>query len=248
MYKMIRKLIPKLALVLFTSTAFIAQASVITVTPSTPGWGTAPGDTNSFISNAFPQSGSGSLELQGDRTRFFGLGNPFSTASNLGLLTDLVDFRFDWAIAASSISNLGADYTPALRLHIFDGSIRSELIWEGAYNNTYGNTSRDTWYSTTFSDKYWQFISGVGATEIYNRSITDWQGLYSSSAYISAVSIGVGSGAGTNYKAFADNLTIQFANSEATTFNFEVAAAQVPAPAAWLLLLTGLAFLFRLRK
>jgi len=248
MPKKITHLIPKLVLALLASTAFLAQAAVITVTPTTAGWGTAPGDTNSVISNAFPQNGAGSLELKGDRTRFFGLGNPFSIDSSLGLLSDLVDFRFDWAIDANSISNLGSDYTPALRLHIFDGSQRSELIWEGAYNGTYGNTSRDTWYSTSFNDKYWQFISGAGATEIYNRAITDWQNIYSSSAYVSAISIGVGGGAGANYKAFADNVTIQFSNAEARTFNFEVAAAQVPAPAPWLLLLAGLGILYRFRK
>lgn len=208
-----------------------AAASVIVVNPGDPSWGTV--DANSEITDTFARSGNGSLELRGDRTRFFGLGNPFDINSNIGLLSNLIDFSFEWAIAASSISNLHPDYTPALRLHIFDGQQRSELIWEGAYNGTYGNTTRDTWYQSAFGDNFWQFVSGVGVTEIYNRTINDWKSIYSSSAYIAAISVGVGSSVGANYLSFADNVTLQFVDQMAMTFNFEPeATTNVPAPGA----------------
>lgn len=240
-----KTIILTIAISLMATVSFNSSASIVTITPSSTDWGTAPGDNNSFISGLFTNQGNGSLELLGDRTRFFGLGNPFNPASNLGLLSALIDFRFDWAITENSMSNFSTDYTPALRLHIFDGTQRSELIWEGAYNGTYGNTNRNTWYSTSFLDNFHQWVANVGPTEIYNRSINDWKSIYSSAAYISAVSIGVGSGVGSNYQAFADNLTIQFAGNTATTFNFELESTQVPAPAALILMLSGLFLLSR---
>jgi hypothetical protein len=165
------------------------------------------------------------------------------------MLGDLVDFSFDWLIDSNSQTNLDQDYTPALRLHLWEGCSqqacqRSELIWEGAYNNTYGNTVRNTWYTTSFTNNFWQFVNSPvnTATEIYNRTITDWKGIYADDTFISGVSVGVGSSAGTDYLAFADNVTIQFANEEARTFNFETeAAADVPAPATLALFGLGLA-------
>lgn len=228
--------ISKMLIALLCMSTLQATAAVIEVKPTDPSWGT--GDGNSFISDAAPRSGNGSLELRGDRTRYFGLGNPFDMNSNIGLLNDLVDFSFEWAIDANSLSNLGPDYTPALRLHIFDGTQRSELIWEGAYN-ALGSTDRDTWYNTSFSDNFWQFVSGVGVTEIYDRTITDWQNIYSGSAYISAISVGVGSSAGTDYIAYADNVTLQFANQESRTFNFELDQVEVPNAGAFSIFLLG---------
>ncbi|NMH59129.1 PEP-CTERM sorting domain-containing protein [Alteromonas ponticola] len=224
----------------------VSQAAVVTVNPDDPAWGS--GDTNSEITTAMARSGAGSLELRGDRTRYYGLGNPWDAGSNIGLLSALTDFSFEWAIASDSISALNADYTPALRLHIFDGEQRSELIWEGAYNGTYGSTLRDTWYQTSFTDNFWRWETGIGATEVYDRTIADWaDGIYSDSAYIAAISVGVGSSAGADYVAFADNVTLQFEGQESRTFNFEP-AANVPEPAAALLLLLGAGALASRRK
>jgi hypothetical protein len=217
---------------------FSANSTIIEVTPSTTNWGA--GDANSAITDAFARSGNGSLELQGDRTRFFGLGNPYDPGSNIGLLSNLNDFSFDWSIAASSLSNLDDDYTPALRLHIWDGQQRSELIWEGAYNNTYGNTNRDTWYETDFEDNFWQYQSGIGVTELFNVGLDHWQQEYSANAYVSAVSVGVGSSVGGDYLAFADNVTIQFDNQDSRTFNFEVDSVDVPEPSTLAIFALGM--------
>lgn len=241
------KIMLKSLITLLSVFALSANAVVIEVMPSSTDWGS--GDGNSAITDTVARSGNGSLELDGDRTRFFGLGNPFDPSSNIGKLSDLSDFSFEWLIAGSSLSDLGADYTPALRLHLWDGSQRSELIWEGAYNGTYGNTSRDTWYSSDFTDNFWQFQSGVGVTAIYDRGLDDWKGLYSADAYISSISIGVGSSVGNNYKAFADNVSLQFTGNESRTFNFETAASVVSAPAtATMLGLSLLTLLIRTKR
>ncbi len=190
---------------------------------------------SSAITGSAPRSGNGSLELTGDRTRFFGLGNPYDSTSNLGLLSDLTDFRFDWSVAVGSSQGTTPNYSPALRLHIWDGAQRSELIWENAYN---GPTTvvQGMWYSTGTDDNFSQYVAGVGDSLIYNRSISDWSSLgYSANAYIAGVSIGVGSSAGSTYHAFADDLVLSF-GVNSTTYNFEASAASVPDGGATLLL------------
>ncbi|KKO48954.1 hypothetical protein VT06_09465 [Arsukibacterium sp. MJ3] len=239
--KSIKRQVKIAGLLLIASVAMSAQAAIIVITPENPTWG---GDVNSAITAAAPRNGNASLQVQGDRTRFFGLGNPFNPLSNIALLDELLNFSFEWAISSTSSNDYHPDYTPALRLHIWDNGQRSELIWEGAYNGVYGNISKDTWYQTSFRDNFYQWVAGVGVTEIYNRTLTDWQNLYSDEAYISSVSIGAGSGATTNYLAFADNLTLQLTNSD-VTYNFELAATAVPEPAGIALFAGGLLLLLR---
>ncbi len=206
------------------------------VTPADMSW-TNPsyengGGGSSAITNTVARSGNGSVELFGDRTRFI-TGNQFLLASNLAPLSTVLGLTFDWRIALDSVATLNPDYTPALRLNIWDGNQRSELIWEGAYNGTYGNTSRDTWYSTTVNDLFYQNISGSGVTlqggSQVNQTVQAWVSTYSPNAYVSAISVGVGGTAGAGYHAFADN--VGFATKGGTTvFNFETAATAVPEP------------------
>lgn len=243
----------QILLALFVVSSSFTLAATVTVYPGDPLWGNPisenSGGGSSAITSTAPRSGNGSIELFGDRTRFIGLGNPYSSASNLGMLSSLSAFTFDWAIAPGSTSPLGNDYTPALRLHIWDGAQRSELIWEGAYNGTYGNTTQGTFYTSGAADNFWQFQTGIGPTLIYNRSIADWQSIYSPNAYIAAVSVGVGSSAGANYHAFADNITLTFAQGATTTYNFETRGAAVPEAGSTLLLLGfGLTSLVALRR
>lgn len=237
----IRILLSVAAAVLFTLGA--AEATTVVVLPNTT-WGTIPGESSNggsaTITGTAPHDGNGSIEMFGDRTRF-SVGNYYSHASNLGLLSTVLGLSFDWRIAANSSNGLNPDYTPALRLHIWDNNVRSELIWEGAYNNTYGNTARDTWYSTTFNDLFWQYVSGSGTTKVngsqVNQTIAGWLHSYSANAYVSAISVGVGSSASSNYHAFADDVTFSTTGGT-TTFNFEVTQA-VPEPSTWAMMILG---------
>ena len=84
------------------SAASMSSAATITVSPGDANW-VSPlsentGGGSSTITFTAPQSGNGSVELHGDRTRLFGLGNPYSSASNLGLLSSISNFKFDWMV------------------------------------------------------------------------------------------------------------------------------------------------------
>jgi len=229
-----------------------ASAAPVTVIVGDPTWGSTGNSAggSSAITATQARSGNGSLEMTGDRTRFVGLGNPFSSASNLGLLNDVSRLSFDWNIAVGSLTGLDPDYTPALRLHIWDGAQRSELIWEGAYNGTYGNTTKGTWYQSGASDKFWRFETGIGQTDDPAQvllSLSGWETgansggaqWYSDNAYVSAISVGVGSSAGGGYRAFADNVQFAIGNQD-NTYNFETqASGTVPEPGS--LALAGLA-------
>lgn len=232
-----------------------AIASEVVVTPISGEWTNRPGEARlgatAAITATAPRSGNGSLELTGDRTRF-ALGNMYPISGSVALadLSSVLGLTFDWRIAAGSTNPYSVDYTPALRLHIFDAGadVRKELIWEGAYNGTYGKTDRDTWYSSSSEDKF--FITG--GSELEGKTISDWARTLNTGSFVSGISVGVGGGAGLGYNAFADNVRFS-TTSGATTFNFETAsiAGAVPEPSTWAFMLFGfgaVGFAMRKRK
>lgn len=202
--------------------------------PTTTSFGTLPGENRNggtaIVSDTAPRSGDGSLEMRGDRTRTQ-VGIQYAPATNLGALADVAGLTFDWRVAADSTNPYNVDYTPALRLLIQDGATRKELIWEGAYNGAYGSTMRDTWYTSSVSDRF--YITGGSVNE--GQTIATWANLLTG-ATVSGFSVGVGSGATIGYHAFADNVTLA-TRAGSTTYNFEVAA--VPEPATWAMMLGG---------
>ncbi|GIV79217.1 MAG: hypothetical protein KatS3mg050_3611 [Litorilinea sp.] len=172
--------------------------------------------------------------MTGDRTRFQ---QTISPTIPLGQVTAL---SFEYYIPASSVSALHPDYTPALRLHVFDpgadgqpgtgDDLWTELVWEGAYNGVYGNLNRDQWYTGDgVSGTVWRWVTGQGVTldgggAQVNLPVPDWadpsNGWYTANAVVFAISVGVGSSAGTGYHAFADTVILGV-NGDNTTYNFE---------------------------
>lgn len=228
--------------------AVCAYADTVVVNPG--GSWTSTGNTgggSSEITSTMPDNygGAGSLEMFGDRTRF-----EFIPGGSLGLLSDLDALSFDWMVALDSTSNLHADYTPAVRLLVYDPDANdaSELIWEGAYNGYYGSYTHGTWVSTDVtgdSETLWQWNSGVtmdGGAQV-NLTPAGWasSSFLGSNTVVYGISFGVGSSIGSGYHAFGDYLTIGF-DGTSTTYNFEPAAV-VPAPPAIGLAGLGLAFL-----
>lgn len=227
-----------------------ASALTLDVYPGDAGWISTgnSGGGSSQISVTAPRSGDGSVELYGDRTRF-----QSDPTANLGLLSDVTDLAFDWMIASDSANPLNPDYTPALRLLVWDptpvvrGGLTTrqttELIWEGAYNGYYNHVTEGTWYSPDVFDQTLWRSEGAGVitkqgTAQLNQTVTAWANdpWYSSGAYIYAISLGVGSSASAKYHAFADNITLGFGHA-ATTWNFEVAPSAVPEPVSTVALL-----------
>lgn len=219
-----------------------AQANTVVVTPggawTNPAGENGDGTGSSAITNTVARDGNGSIELHGDRTRFV-LGDLYSSASNLGALSDFSDLAFDWRIAGDSVGNLDPDYSPALRLTFWYTNqqnvlTKDEFVWEAAYNGLYGaQTVPDTWYSTDTSSTF--YLRSLG-NENNQHTLSDWLNGYGSDAYVSAIYIGVGSSAGSQYHAFADNVV-----ADGTTYNFETAGGGngVPEPASWAMMVLG---------
>lgn len=249
------KLMMSAALLVSSVVAAPAMAGEVIVTPESSEWSNRAAESRlgatAAITTTAPRSGNGSLELTGDRTRFAaGTIYPNAVSVSMADLSSVLGLTFDWRIASDSTNPYNADYTPALRLHIFDAgaNARKELIWEGAYNNTYGNTERDTWYTSSVEDKF--FITG--GSELEGKTIAQWASTLNTGSFVGGISVGSGGGAGLGYNAFADNVTF-LTTAGVTTYNFEAAniAAAVPEPSTWAFMLFGfgaVGFAMRKRK
>ena len=148
------------------------------------------------------------------------------------------------------------------------GNVRSEIIWEYVYNGgTAGTAPPSGWQVSGNDSRFYINVrdndgaaflanaalqgSGAGYTinggtqgevyfggGLYTQSISTLQSLFSSSAYITGFSFGAGSGFGSNFVGYVDNVAA-VRGSDQIVLNFELAATAVPEPASWAMMISG---------
>lgn len=213
--------------------ASAASADTVIVYPNAGGWSNPAGENgngtgSAAITTDSARSGNGSVELHGDRTRWV-LGDLYDKNSNLGSFSNFTDLGFEYQIdPLSTTSCCDPKYSPALRVVVWDGSTKLDFVWEQAYQaGAYGAAGPvGTWNTIGAGGTFFK----NGTSELDQRTIASWAGTLSSNAYVGAVYIGVGSGIGAGYTAYADNVT-----ANGTTYNFEA----VPEPATWAMMIMG---------
>jgi len=219
------------------SSSAIASTTAITTLDGSQGVVAPAGELNAGSSAAITSntalSSNGSLELTGDRTRVLN-GNNYVPNMNYGSANSLVSLTGDFLVLDGGGNAAGSAgiQSPAFRVYVQDGGQRSELIWEAAYNGGYTVGAAS---SVTASGLFWQYIAGSGPTFLPSTSTyvlhtaSDWGALYSSDAFISAFGVGDGSGAGNDFHALADNVTLT-TRAGSQGYDFQAAAA-APEPA-----------------
>ncbi|MFI4964238.1 MAG: PEPxxWA-CTERM sorting domain-containing protein [Caulobacterales bacterium] len=225
--------------------ASAAQAQTIT-NLSSQGW-TSPasedtGGGSAAITTTAPRSGNGSLELGGDRVRVE-LNDMYaapSASNNLGTLSQWTDLGMEYKIALDSTTSISPFAGPALRIDTWSGGVKTEFVWEQAYQNTgYSNVAAIGDWNTVAAGGNFYIAHG---SELDNMSLADWVsgGRASGDAIVTSINVGLGSGisgGGTHPHEFVDNIS-----GDGHDFNFEVATAGgVPEPASWTLMIVGFA-------
>lgn len=217
--------------------------------PAGENWGTLPGENTGTVTiqGAKSKDGDGALMLTGDRTRVQ-TGVQYNGGTQTGATLDQVStLTFEWMVENGGPNG---NQSPALRLLVQDGSQRSELIWEAAYNDANGAGAGvydlNTWYTSDPNARFWRFVAGQGATLDPNNpgsyvfnTIAGWgaSSFYTDSAFVSGVSVGNGSGSTASFVGYADNVSAS-GSFGARSFNFAAAAA-VPEPGTWAMMLVG---------
>jgi hypothetical protein len=240
-----------------------AGAALVNVLPGDPNWSSSSnsGGGSSSISATPLLDGDGAVAINGDRTRF-NISN--NTAPGYGLLSNLSAFGFQWAVTQVG-AGVATAQAPALRLFTFDplNNRQIQFIWEdgeqsspvfvngaGSLNTAYtgnffGPASRVYAFSSTalgggigrgLFDASQMLIPGSDAAQpIANLLAT----LNSPNTFAFSFGVGVGSSVGSDFRGFADRVTIGFGTNAATTYNFRAPGTQVPEPVS--LALVGLA-------
>jgi hypothetical protein len=211
---------------------------------------------------------NGSLEIHGDRSRYVigsiyenFLGKP---APALSSFKDLSTLTFDWQTQTLGAPPAQQHAAPAVRIHIMDNGIRSEMIWEHVYNGGASGVAPPAgWQTSGASDVFYLNVrdndgaaflaqnAGVSGLSIegaaggngvvflnggqLNNTIGSWKSYFSDSAIITGLSFGAGSGFGANFVGFIDNVRGTGVSGDTGIVNFEA----VPEPATWAMMIGG---------
>ncbi len=167
---------------------------------------------------------------------------------SLGSLINGGALSFDYYV--DSASTTAAHLAPAFRLAFYDEATNKSgyLIWEDVYNG--GGVPRDTWVSNDIlGGNFWMRTFGPGFTvEQYGVTLADWAGgasfagsyVLSAATRIIGVEVGVGSGWGNSFRGAVDHVDVSFGTAgQGVNANFEAAAAAIPEPGTWAMMLLG---------
>lgn len=229
-----------------------AHAAVVNVGPTTvtsfqTPWYMDPSDNQNGGSGGIVPStiidADGAARLRGDRTRFVA-GNQFLNApvpgSNLGLIGNLTEFKFTWAVTAYGSGPVPVNTSPALRVHCYDPALGHtvQFIWENGAQAVQENVVLGTPYTSGFfgapgASNVHVFTTGFG-NGLYDAggvlipgSASDLpfntlRSMLSPTTYIMGISLGVGSYNGflTPFVSYADHVKITIAGGIDEEYNF----------------------------